>query len=73
MAEESQKEEISYDDEFTAEDLIPNDEDIPYYRLTLPKLHRMKRGKYLLLLQNRLGNLCWSSWLYRNWKGLTVR
>ncbi len=30
-------EEISYEDEFTPEDLIPDDEDIPYYKLTLQK------------------------------------
>ncbi len=30
-------EQISYEDEYTPEDLIPEDEDIPYYRLTLPR------------------------------------
>ena len=28
---------VSYEDEYTPEDLIPEDEDIPYYRLTLPR------------------------------------
>ncbi len=32
-----QTEEVSYEDEFAPEDLMPDDEDIPYYKLTLQK------------------------------------
>ncbi len=35
--EKREEEQISYEDEFGPEDLIPDDEDIPYYKLTLPK------------------------------------